>query len=101
MFRFSEKSGVHGFSGLHGTSGVYGNSGLYKVSGFNPLDLDPYLLFDAETSMRGTLEAFTLDLDPANPSSLDVITATRSGVATFTDANGVIQSASANTVRVD
>jgi hypothetical protein len=101
MFRFSEKSGVHGFSGLHGTSGVYGNSGLYKVSGFNPLDLDPYLLFDAETSMLGTLEAFTLDLDPANPSTLDVITATRAGTATFTDANGVIQSASPNTVRVD
>ena len=68
---------------------------------FNPLSLDPYLLFDSETSMKGTLEAFTLDLDPSVPSSLDVITATRSGVATFTDANGVIQSASANTVRVD
>jgi hypothetical protein len=51
--------------------------------------------------MKGTLEAFTLDLDPSVPSSLDVITANRSGVATFTDANGVIQSASANTVRVD
>ena len=101
MFRFSEKSGVHGFSGLHGTSGVYGNSGVYKVSGFNPLDLDPYLLFDAETSMIGTFENPTLDLNPATPSTLDVITATRAGVATFTDANGLIASASADTVRVD
>ena len=89
-------------SGLHGKAGIFFNAGLFlKGGGFNILDLDPYLLFDAETSMRGTLEAFTLDLDPANPSTLDVITATRSGVATFTDANGVIQSASANTVRVD
>jgi hypothetical protein len=101
MFRFSEKSGVHGFSGLHGTSGVYGNSGLYKVSGFNPLDLDPYLFFDAETSMRGTLEAFTLDLDPENPSTLDVITATRAGIATVTSASGTVVAASPNTVRVD
>jgi len=52
---------------------------------FNPLSLDPYLLFDSETSMKGTLEAFTLDLDPSVPSTLDVITATRSGVATFTE----------------
>jgi hypothetical protein len=89
-------------SGLHGKAGIFFNAGLFlKGGGFNILDLDPYLLFDAETSMRGTLEAFTLDLDPANPSSLDVITATRSGVATFTDANGLIQSASPNTVRVD
>ena len=101
MFRFSEKSGVHGFSGLHGTSGVYGNSGVYKVSGFNPLDLDPYLLFDAQTSMIGTLENPTLDLDPATPSTLDVITANRAGTATFTDANGLIATAPANTVRVD
>ena len=68
---------------------------------FNPLSLDPYLLFDSETSMKGTLEAFTLDLDPSVPSTLDVITATRSGVATFTNANGLIASASPNTVRVD
>lgn len=101
MFRFSEKSGVHGFSGLHGTSGVYGNSGVYKVSGFNPLDLDPYLLFDAESSMIGTLENPTLDLDPSKPDTLNVITATRAGTATFTDVNGNIATAPANTVRVD
>ena len=89
-------------SGLHGKAGIFFNAGLFlKGGGFNPLDLDPYLLFDAETSMRGTLEAFTLDLDPANPSTLDVITATRAGTATFTDANGLIASAPANTVRVD
>jgi hypothetical protein len=51
--------------------------------------------------MKGTLEAFTLDLDPSVPSTLDVITATRAGTATFTDANGNIASASPNTVRVD
>jgi hypothetical protein len=68
---------------------------------FNPLSLDPYLLFDTQSSMRGTLEATTLDLDPATPSSLDVITAVRAGVATYTDASGVIQSANADTVRVD
>ena len=42
-----------------------------------------------------------MDLDPATPSSLDVITAVRAGVATYTDASGVIQSSIANTVRVD
>jgi hypothetical protein len=68
---------------------------------FNPLDLDPYLLFDAESSMRGTLEAPTLDLDPSKPDTLNVITAVRAGVATYTDASGVIQSANADTVRVD
>ena len=77
--------------------------GLTKggVTPFNPLSLDPYLFFDAQTSMIGTLENPTLDLDPATPSTLDVITATRAGVATYTDASGVIQSAAANTVRVD
>ena len=68
---------------------------------FNPLSLDPYLLFDTQSSMRGTLEATTLDLDPATPSSLDVITAVRAGVATYTDGSGLIQEATANTVRVD
>ena len=101
MFRFSEKSGVHGFSGLHGTSGVYGNSGVYKVSGFNPLDLDPYLLFDAQTSMIGTLENPTLDLDPSKQDTLDVITATRAGSATFVNISGQIETAQPNTVRVD
>ena len=74
---------------------------LSSLGEFHPNDLDPFLLFDAETSMRGTLEAFTLDLDPANPSTLDVITATRSGVATLTDANNNIATASSDTVRVD
>ena len=63
--------------------------------------LNPYLLFDAESSMIGTFETPTLDLDPSVPSSLDVITAVRAGVATYTDASGLIQSATANTVRVD
>jgi hypothetical protein len=58
-------------------------------------------LFDARDSMVGTLENPTLDLNPALPETLDVITATRAGTATFTDANGNIASAPANTVRVD
>ena len=68
---------------------------------FNPLSLDPYLFFDSRSSMIGTLENPTLDLNPANPETLDVITATRTGVATYTDADGLIQSASPNTTRVD
>jgi hypothetical protein len=51
--------------------------------------------------MIGTFETPTLDLDPSVPSSLDVITAARAGVASFTDASGLIQEATANTVRVD
>jgi len=51
--------------------------------------------------MIGTFENPTLDLDPSDPDTLDVITATRSGVATYTDEDGLIQSASADTVRVD
>jgi hypothetical protein len=68
---------------------------------FHPNELDPYLLFDAQSSMLGTLEASTLDLDPANPSTLEVITATRAGVATYTDASGNIATAPSDTVRVD
>ena len=68
---------------------------------FSPFALNPYLLFDARDSMVGTLENPTLDLNPALPETLDVITATRTGVATFTDANGNIATAPANTVRVD
>lgn len=68
---------------------------------FDPLSNDPYLLFDAETSMLGELENPTLDLDASDPATLEVITATRSGVATFTDQAGVIQEAEPNTVRVD
>ena len=51
--------------------------------------------------MVAPFERPTLDLDPSNPSSLDPITATRAGVATYTDTDGVIQSADPNTVRVD
>ena len=47
------------------------------------------------------LASESLDLDPATPSTLDIITATRAGTATFTDASGNIQTASPNTVRVD
>ena len=77
--------------------------GLTKggVIPFNPLSLDPYLLFDTQSSMIGTFENPTLDLDPSDPDTLDVITATRAGVATYTDADGLIQSAVQDTVRVD
>ena len=68
---------------------------------FSPFALNPYLLFDARDSMVGTLENPTLDLNPALPETLDVITATRAGVATYTDADGLIATASADTVRVD
>ena len=68
---------------------------------FRPFALNPYLLFDARDSMVGTLENPTLDLNPALPETLDVITATRAGVATYTDADGLIATAPANTVRVD
>ncbi len=69
--------------------------------GFSIFALNPYLLFDARDSMVGTLENPTLDLNPALPETLDVITATRAGTATYTDVNGLIASASPNTVRVD
>lgn len=92
-------------SGLQSSAGLYGQCGVYQFDRngaiFNPLDLNPYLLFDAETSMIGTLENPTLDLDPSKQETLDVITATRAGTATYTDFNGVIASASPNTVRVD
>ena len=68
---------------------------------FSPFALNPYLLFDARDSMVGTLENPTLDLNPALPETLDVITATRAGTATYTDVNGLIATAPANTVRVD
>jgi hypothetical protein len=74
---------------------------MSNLNEFHPNELDPYLLFDAQSSMRGTLEAPTLDLDPSKPDTLNVITAVRAGVASFTDASGLIQEAAANTVRVD
>ena len=93
-------------SGLQSSAGLYGSCGVYKFDKngaiFNPLDLNPYLLFDAESSMIGTLENPTLDLDPTKQESLDVITATRAGsTATFTDSSGLIKAARPNTVRVD
>jgi hypothetical protein len=51
--------------------------------------------------MLGVLESPSLDLNPAVSSTLDIITATRAGTATYTDASGNIQTASPNTVRVD
>jgi len=74
---------------------------LSNLNEFHPNELDPYLLFDARDSMIGTLENPTLDLDPSKPDTLNVITATRSGTATYTDPDGLIASASADTVRVD
>ena len=98
-------SGLLDQAGLTAGSGLSNGAGLYKWGNFNPFDptdLDPYLLFDTGAgSMIGTLENPTLDLDPSNQETLDVITATRAGTATFTDANGLIASAPANTVRVD
>ena len=70
-------------------------------SPFDPLSLNPILAFEASRSMMAPLASESLDLDPANPSTLDVITATRAGTATYTDASGNIQTASSNTVRVD
>ena len=100
----SAKAGIGtGRAGLQAASGLFSSAGLFDkgLKSFNPLDLDPYLLFDAETSMIGTLENPTLDLDPSKQDTLDVITATRAGVATYTDFNGNIAQAPANTVRVD
>ena len=77
--------------------------GLTKggVIPFDPLSLNPILAYDMQDSMMSPLASESLDLDPANPSSLDIITATRAGTATYTDASGNIQTASPNTVRVD
>ena len=100
----SAKAGIGtGRAGLQAASGLFSSAGLFNkgVKSFHPNDLDPYLLFDAQTSMIGTLENPTLDLDPSKQDTLDVITATRAGTATYTDFNGLIASASPNTVRVD
>lgn len=99
-------SGLLDQAGLTAGSGLSNGAGLYKWGSFNPFDptdLDPYLLFDTGAgSMIGTLENPTLDLDPSNQETLDVITATRAGTtATYTDSSGIIQVASADTVRVD
>ncbi len=104
MSRLLTNAGLQDNAGLYDQGGIYDFSALSfsGASSFDPLTLDPYLFFDAETSMRGTLEAFTLDLDPSKPQTLDVITATRAGTtATFRNSSGLIQVASPNTVRVD
>ena len=84
-------------------AGLFSNAGIFKkgFQDFHPLDESPYLLFDAESSMLGNLENPTLDLDASKAETLDVITATRSGIATFTSADGQIVTADENTVRVD
>ena len=74
---------------------------LSNLNEFHPNELDPYLLFDARDSMIGTLENPTLDLDPSKPDTLNVITATRSSVATRTLPDGTIALAEQDTVRVD
>jgi len=71
------------------------------VTRFDPLSLNPIIAYEMHESMMAPLASESLDLDPANPSSLDIITATRAGTATYTDASGNIQTASPNTVRVD
>jgi hypothetical protein len=90
-------------SGLHGKAGLFFDAGVFEKGepSFGIQDLDPYLLFDSRESMIGTLENPTLDLDPSKPDTLNVITATRSGTATYTDVNGNIATAAADTVRVD
>ena len=84
-------------------AGLFSSAGIFKkgFQDFHPLDESPYLLFDAQTSMLGNLENPTLDLDASKTETLDVITATRSGIATFTSADGQIVTADPNTVRVD
>ncbi len=98
------EAGVNdGKAGLLSAAGLFAKGGIFdkKSESFNIQELDPYLLFDARSSMLGTLENPTLDLDPATPSTLDVITATRASVATRTLPDGTIASAEQDTVRVD
>lgn len=98
------EAGVNdGKAGLLSAAGLFAKGGIFdkKSESFNIQELDPYLLFDARSSMLGTLENPTLDLDPATPSTLDVITATRSSVATRTLPDGTIALAEQDTVRVD
>ena len=59
----SAKAGIGtGRAGLQAASGLFSSAGLFQkgVKSFHPNDLDPYLLFDSETSMIGTLENPTL-----------------------------------------
>lgn len=84
-------------------AGLFSNAGIFKkgFQDFHPLDESPYLLFDAESSMLGNLENPSLDLDASKAETLDVITATRAGIATYTAADGQIVTADPDTVRVD
>lgn len=84
-------------------AGLFSNAGIFKkgFQDFHPLDESPYLLFDAESSMLGNLENPSLDLDASKAETLDVITATRAGIATFTATDGQIVTADPDTVRVD
>ena len=98
------EAGVNdGKAGLLSAAGLFAKGGIFdkKSESFNIQELNPYLLFDSRESMLGTLENPTLDLDPATPSTLDVITATRAGIATYTDSSGLIKAAPIDTVRVD
>ena len=63
----SAEAGVNdGKAGLLSSAGLFHKAGIFdkKSESFNIQNLNPYLLFDAESSMKGTLEAPTLDLDP-------------------------------------
>ncbi len=71
------------------------------IGDYDPLLTNPVFYVDASSSMLGALEAPILDIDPSNASSLDIITASRTGTATYTDLSGNIQLADPNTVRVD
>lgn len=99
-FSLTKKSKVSALGKVVATSAKFGGI-KDKLAPFSPLSLNPLFAYEAESSMVAPFERPTLDLDPSDPSSLDIITATRAGVATYTDADGVIQSASPNTVRVD
>lgn len=99
-FSLTKQSKVSALGKVVATSAKFGGI-IDRLAPFSPLSLNPLLAYEAESSMVAPFEQPTLDLDPSDPDTLDVITATRSGVATYTDADGVIQSASPNTVRVD
>lgn len=99
-FSLTKQSKVSALGKVVATSAKFGGI-IDRLAPFSPLSLNPRLAYEAESSMVAPFERPTLDLDPSNPSSLDIITATRAGVATYTDADGVIQIADPNTVRVD
>ena len=64
------EAGVNdGKAGLLSAAGLFAKGGIFdkKSESFNIQELDTYLLFDARSSMLGTLENPTLDLDQATP----------------------------------